>query len=815
MVVRTYALAAMSHSDATSPDVASSAGARGRWARAVGWLIHSSRLNLVAVTVLVAVAHWPAARLELDKSIESMFSNDDPVLMAFRESREAFGGDEFAFVAYEAPALYFTASSDGEEDDAEGLTTVNPEALEEIKAFADQLGEIDGVVPASTQDLGHMLAPEGDNLPSGIRFLLRMPSIAERAMKFAEGVLVSSDRSTVGIALRLAPADDDPDGRARTIQEIRRMAAAHDPPAIVVGEPVQLADTFRYIEEDGRLLGWSSALLLSVVIGALFRRLRWVVLPLLVVYSSLVLTKATLVLSGLRLSMVSSVLSALVTVIGIATTMHMIVHYRRLRDAEDRSRRGNDQPADVDDPAARRQHDVEQTFIELGPPIFWTCATTALGFLALMSSSILPVRSFGLMMAIGTAMVFVTTMAILPGGMLIGRDSAHVKRYPADRITVGLLERLIEHLRRRGWWWLGGTAVAGVLATWGLFGLKVETDFSKNFRKSSPIVEALDFFETEMGGAGTWEVLLHTESSLDDGTTDNVRELAEAFRELETEGGATITKVVAVTDGLDLIPNVATRFARQTKTEILNDFQPEFVPNLFNEERGLMRIVLRSNEREPAGEKLALIDQATTLAQTYDPKAEATGTFLLLALMVDSLLADQWTSFALATVAIVLAMMAAFRSALYGLISFVPNSLPIAMVIGSIGWLDIPVNMGTAMIASVSVGLTVDSSIHYLAGYRRSRRRGLAHWDALKRVHSGTGRALVYAHIALVGGFSVLALSNFVPLVYFGVLVSAAMLVGLFGVLIVLPMLLTLAEPRNKEPDPTVVTSVANSAAPA
>lgn len=749
---------------------------------------HATWLLLVALVVVIA-AHVPAAKLELDQSIDSMFPSDSPVRLAFERSRKIFGGDEFVFVAYEANDLYVDLSSDDENSEAFSIDSgprldVNPARLEEIKAFANELGQIPGVAAESTQDLGHMLAPDGENVPRAISVLLRLPTIAEKAMTFAEAVLVSPDRKTVGIALRLVPKDDDPTGRAETIARIREMGAAHDPPAIVVGEPVQLADTFRYIEQDAGLLGWSAAILLSLVIAGLFRRIRWVVLPLLVVYSALTLTEATLYLSGLQLSMVSSVLSALVTVIGIATVMHVIVHYRSIRA----------QSLELDDERPSREHDLAITLAELGPPVFWTCLTTALGFLALTVSSILPVRSFGIMMAIATFAVFVSTFAILPGGILIGRESLRISNYVSDQATVSSLKLLICHLRRFGWIWFAITMGLMAFATFGLFRLRVETDFSKNFRETSPIVKALDFFEERMGGAGSWEILVSVPDGLDANTQEKIAELSEKFRDLETAGGATITKVVSVTDGLDLIPSVAVWRARVSKVELLNQFQPEFIPSLYDEESQTLRIVLRSYEREDAEEKIALISEATSLAQTFDPQAQPTGTFLLLALIVDSLLSDQWTSCLLATVTIMLAMAVAFRSIRYGLISIIPNALPIVLILGGIGWLGIPVNMGTAMIASVSVGLTVDSSIHYLAGYRRARNRGYGHWDAMAAVHSETGRALVYAHVALVGGFSVLSMSNFVPVIYFGVLVSSAMIVGLFGDLVILPMLLTLAE---------------------
>jgi len=102
----------------------------------------------------------------------------------------------------------------------------------------------------------------------------------------------------------------------------------------------------------------------------------------------------------------------------------------------------------------------------------------------------------------------------------------------------------------------------------------------------------------------------------------------------------------------------------------------------------------------------------------------------------------------------------------------------------------LPINIATAMIASVSLGLTVDSSIHYISGYRRALRRGCSVEAALCETQSNVGRALVLANLALIAGFSVLTLSHFIPLVYFGILVSVAMFGGLVGNLVLLPLLL-------------------------
>ena len=216
---------------------------------------------------------------------------------------------------------------------------------------------------------------------------------------------------------------------------------------------------------------------------------------------------------------------------------------------------------------------------------------------------------------------------------------------------------------------------------------------------------------------------------------------------------------------------------------------------LYNSKQGRMRIMLRARERQPSETKLKLIADVEEAARRRFPEARATGLFVLLTYLIESLMGDQVSSFVIAAVAIVLLMTIAYKSLALGSILLVPNLFPIVLVIGAMGWIGLPINIATAMIASVSMGLTVDSSIHYLAGYTDARRRrGLSFSAALKETHQGVGLALVFANVALVAGFSVLALSHFIPLVYFGILVSVAMLGGLLGNLVLLPLLLRIVD---------------------
>jgi predicted RND superfamily exporter protein len=742
-------------------------------ARAVDVLVRHRFAVLAASLLASLLAVFPASQLSFNQSIESLYADDDPHLQDYLASRRWFGGDELVGVCYTDSELF------------------EPAGLERVNTLATALSEIPGVQRESTQDLALNLEAIDKHIFK-LLFRKQIATFREQALQLFRRVLVGDDNRTTAVVVRLVPEETAPCPRGQTIAAIREAAAKfqneHGFTTYVAGEPVQIHDMFRYVEEDGKVLGWVSTTLLVVVILVLFRRVRWVLLPILIVQATLLWTKAILVFIGIQLTMVSSVLESLVTIMGVATVMHMSLVYCELRREFDRT-------------AA-----LSRTLELLAIDIFWVCATTAAGFAAELSSHVYPIRSFGVIMTLGSMLVLVAIAAIFPGGVLLGKRTADPDVSAVDKHLGRWLGILGDWIEKHPWRLLGACLVVTLVSLYGMFNLRVETVFIRNFRKSSPIVQAIEFVEEHLGGAGNWEVSFPAPESLgDDADTEKflgrVRHFASQLCELRTGGPDSdpdLTKVTAITDGIDVVPAelFGKSIALTRRMYYLSNLQPEFVPSLYNGEQHRMRIVLRARERQPSGAKERLIKMVEDLAnrefpaESPDQRAKATGLFVLLTYIVESLLGDQWACFFWGAVGIIAMMTIAYRSLRIGLIALVPNLLPIVLVVGTMGWLDLPINIGTAMISSVSMGLTVDASIFYISSFRRMQGTGLDFWQALRATQHEIGRALIYSNAALILGFLVLMLSHFIPLVYFGALVSVAILGGLAGNLVLLPLLM-------------------------
>jgi predicted RND superfamily exporter protein len=136
-----------------------------------------------------------------------------------------------------------------------------------------------------------------------------------------------------------------------------------------------------------------------------------------------------------------------------------------------------------------------------------------------------------------------------------------------------------------------------------------------------------------------------------------------------------------------------------------------------------------------------------------------------------------------------------FKSLKIASIAIFPNLLSIGVVLGVMGWLNIPLDMMTITIASISVGIAVDDTIHYIHRFKSEMARDPNYIEAMYRCHGSIGHAMYYTSVTIIIGFSILVLSNFIPSIYFGLLTGLAMLIALIASLTLLPQLLILIKP--------------------
>jgi predicted RND superfamily exporter protein len=289
-----------------------------------------------------------------------MFDRSDPALVPYRRMARAFGSSEAVLAVYDDPQLF------------------TPPGIARLRALTAQLDDMPGV--ASATSLATVL---GDRIID-----LEESPLARKVVALMEGYAVGPDRRTAAVVCVLEPPAasvrtprDHAVSRADTIDRLRA-TMADLPSGMVAGEPVMLRDGFAMLERDGNLLGTTSGLLAGAVLLLAFRSPRWLAIPLAVVLVALWTTRGMLAVVGLRLTMVSTMLSAMVTVVGIATVTHVIVEFRRQRGLGLAPRAA-----------------LEESLTLLFWPVLGAIATDVIGFGSLIASRVGPVHDFGVMTA--------------------------------------------------------------------------------------------------------------------------------------------------------------------------------------------------------------------------------------------------------------------------------------------------------------------------------------------------------------------------------------------------------------------------------
>jgi predicted RND superfamily exporter protein len=180
---------------------------------------------------------------------------------------------------------------------------------------------------------------------------------------------------------------------------------------------------------------------------------------------------------------------------------------------------------------------------------------------------------------------------------------------------------------------------------------------------------------------------------------------------------------------------------------------------------------------------------------------EVTGLYAFYAKLVAGLWRDQFRSLGLTIPAVLVVLILVLRSVPVGLVAMVPTSLPVVFCLGGMGWTGIPIDMTTAMMLSVTIGIAVDDAVHYLWRFRATLAESGDYFSALKAAHGSVGRACVFTTVVITGGFWILTMSRFLPTAYFGGLLGFTMCGALAGNLMLLPaMVMTLRPFRSSTP---------------
>jgi uncharacterized protein len=197
-------------------------------------------------------------------------------------------------------------------------------------------------------------------------------------------------------------------------------------------------------------------------------------------------------------------------------------------------------------------------------------------------------------------------------------------------------------------------------------------------------------------------------------------------------------------------------------------------------------------EQQPAPDKSRIFHQATAeAALVFGPSSYLTGLSFLMTRTTEAIIATQWGTFLWSALGILLMLTLAFRSPALAMLAILPTLLSVALVLGLMGWLGIQLDMATALVASVALGLSVDDTFHCLLQFHRHRKTRRFR-RRLFESYRVSGPGVILSSLAVAIGFAALRASEFEPFVNFGTMVGIATAGSTLGNLVLLPACLTL-----------------------
>jgi predicted RND superfamily exporter protein len=459
-------------------------------------------------------------------------------------------------------------------------------------------------------------------------------------------------------------------------------------------------------------------------------------------------------------------------------------------------------------------------------PSLYTALTTIVAFGSLLVSGIRPVIDFGWMMAIGITVAFLISFTLFPALLMLMKPKLTLLRHDLTGAFTRFLATLVE---RHGRLILSFFVIGALMSGLGILRLTVENRFIDNFKRTTDIYRGMEMIDNKLGGTTPLDVILDADAEFFTEPEEEWEEgsiWVELEEDYEEDAGLSGTsywytdyrlgKIRSLHSYLDGLPETGKVLSLATTVDIMQDLNegkpldnitlaivhkklPEGVKkNLFDpfmsEDANQVRFAVRVFESDRSLRRNRLLEtihrHLTEKMQLPAEQFHLTGMLVLYNNMLQSLYRSQILTIGVVFLAIMVMFMVLFRSFKLAFIAIAPNVISAGMVLGLMGWLDIPLDIMTITVAAITIGIAVDDTIHYIHRFLMEIEKDNDYVAAMKRSHASIGRAMYYTSIAIIIGFSILALSSFTPTIYFGLLAGFAMAVALIANLTLLAALL-------------------------
>ncbi|VAY87489.1 membrane protein [hydrothermal vent metagenome] len=767
--------------------------------------------------LLIPIAGIYSSKMQIDASAETLLLEEDKDLAFSRQMSQRYKTQDFLVVTFSP-------------NDGNLFSDSSINAIKELSYELESLSLVSGVTSIINVPL--LQSP-----PLPIKELLKnIPTLLSKDINktlakqelltspmYKEN-LVSNDFGTTALLVNLE-AVDTKEMNHKNIMDIRKIIQKYKKfGTINLGGVSMIADDLiSFVKYDLRTFSIVVFLLLLIILFILFREIKWIVLPIFICSVSIIITTGLLGLLDWKVTVISSNFISLQLIMNISLVIHLIVKYKELLEIN----------------MGKTQEElILETIFSMIKPSFFVIITTIVGFVSLVFSGILPVANFGYMMGIGLILSFVLTFLIFPVVLLFfKKDTYCVSAKKQISITSWIAHIAYSYQKTI----IVGAIFLMVFSLTGAKQLFVENSFIDYFKKDTQIYKGMKAIDEKLGGTTPLDVVvtfrenekIRSEMTMNGSLAQDDEDLdsfVDEFAEDKNDETYWFTqykmeKIRLIHNYLDSLPQIGKVLSLSTLDEVgktlnngkyldsfelalLNKKLPEKYKSILlnpyvNIEHNQARISVRILDSQKNLRRDDLIKKIKTNLHTMLNKDNITfqlsNLLILYNNMLQSLFDSQIKTLGIVLIILFIMFLLLFRSIYIAFIALVANIIPIGTIFGFMGWLSIPLDMMTITIAAISIGIAVDDTIHYIHRFKTEFLKTNNYKESMFNTHRSIGKAMFYTSTVIIVGFSVLILSNFIPTIYFGLLVLLAMFMAMVADLFLLPVLLILLKPLKSK----------------
>ncbi len=808
-------------------------------------------LTLVAFGLIIAFMSSYVPNFKLDASADSLVLEHDKDLRYYRSIRARYGSDNYLVITYTPEKALFSKEtlsdlqrlrdSLSQIERVESVVSIldvplissPPISLTEVSQQVRTLENPDTDLSlAKTELLNSVLyknlivSPDGGTtaLQVNLRRDETFYALLERRDELREKELITELTQEESDELLIVSNEfkqysaDLMDQESRDIAKIRAIMDQHrnDAKLFLGGLPMIASDMIDFIRHDLSVFGIGILCFLIVMLAIIFHRPRWVFLSMLCCLASVLFMFGYLGLVEWRVTVVSSNFTSLLLIMTLSLTIHLIERYHELHE-ENRD--------------ASQHYLVSETVKSKALPSLYTAMTTIVAFGSLMMSGIRPVIDFGWMMAIGICVAFLLSFALFPASLMLLNPKLTLRR---QDLTGALTRTFSDLVEKRTKLILVLSIGIVFMSVVGMSHLTVENRFIDHFKRTTEIYRGMEMIDRELGGTTPLDVIVDAPADFFSQEEDNEESIFNDEIDDEPDGSAgfsgtsywydeyELDTLQSIHDFLDNLPETGKVISLATGMKLMRqlnkdkpldnillsiihkklpeDIRKYLFDPYMSEDGNQVRFAIRVFESDPSLRRKELLKKirhhlVNTIGLSED-QIHLTGMLVLYNNMLQSLYRSQIMTIGVVFMAIMVMFIILFRSIRLASIAIIPNLISAGIVLGIMGWLNIPLNIMTITIAAITIGISVDDTIHYIHRFLAELPKDNDYIATMKRCHSSVGRAMYYTSITIIIGFSILTLSSFIPTIYFGLLTGLAMTAALIANLTLLPILLIILKPK-------------------